>query len=180
MSAASAPAAPIAVFGGTFDPVHNGHLRSALELAECLQLAEVRLMPCANPPHRDAPEHGALHRAEMVELAVAGESLLSCDRRELARSGRSYTIDSLIELRAEEGEARSISLMMGCDAVLNVTSWHRWEELLDYAHVVVIARPGWQLPREGPVARWLAEHACTDAAELHGRSPVILPNDART
>jgi len=152
--------APVGVFGGTFDPIHNGHLRSALELAAHLQLSEVRMMPCATPPHRAVPAGNAEHRATMVDLAVVNEPLLSCDRRELNREGFSYTIDSLMELRAELGGQQSLCLVMGCDAVLEITSWHRWQELLNYAHVVVIARPGWHIPTEGAVARWLAANDC--------------------
>lgn len=163
-------AGPVAVFGGTFDPVHYGHLRSALELAQRLDLAEVRMMPCATPPHRSTPGVAAEQRACMLELAVAGEPRLTCDRRELRREGRSYTIDSLIELRKELGEQRSICLVMGCDAVLDITEWHRWDQLLDWAHVVVIARPGWQFPDGGTVAKWLAANACDGPAQLRERS----------
>jgi nicotinate-nucleotide adenylyltransferase len=158
--------APVAVFGGTFDPIHNGHLRSALELAERLGVAEVRMMPCARPAHRDTPAGSAEHRAAMLEVAVANEPLLLCDRSELRREGPSYTIDSLIALRRELGPERCICLIMGCDAVLDVTSWHRWEELLDWANVVVIARPGWSFPQRDTVAHWLQENACRDIAQL--------------
>jgi len=158
--------APVGVFGGTFDPIHYGHLRSALELVERLQLQQLRLMPCAVPPHRETPACSAQHRAAMVELAVAGEPRLACDRRELNRAGASYTLLSLMELRRELGEDHSLSLVMGCDAVLEITTWHRWQELLDWAHVIVIARPGWQLPDRGPVSRWLREHRLEDASGL--------------
>lgn len=161
-----APLAPVGVFGGTFDPVHYGHLRSALELVEHLQLQQLRLMPCAVPPHRGSPVCDAVHRAAMVELAVAGEPRLVCDSRELRREGASYTIDSLVELRRELGAGHSLCLVMGCDAVLAIATWHRWQELLDWAHIVVIARPGWKLPAAGPVADWLREHRLTDPVEL--------------
>jgi nicotinate-nucleotide adenylyltransferase len=150
------------VFGGTFDPVHYGHLRSALELVEHLGLSQLRLMPCAQPPHRETPATGALHRAAMVELAVAGETRLRCDERELRRQGASYTIDSLVELRQELGDSHSLCMVLGCDAVAAITGWHRWQELLDWAHIVVIARPGWELPSEGPVAQWLQAHRQDD------------------
>lgn len=148
----------VGVFGGTFDPIHYGHLRSALELCERLRLSQLRLMPCAVPAHRESPHCSAQQRAAMVELAVRGESHLVYDGRELQRSGPSYTIDSLMELRAELGESISLNLVMGCDAVLGINSWHRWEEILNWAHVLVIARPGWQLPERGEVSRWLAQH----------------------
>jgi nicotinate-nucleotide adenylyltransferase len=148
----------VGVFGGTFDPIHYGHLRSALELCERLHLSQLRLMPCAVPAHRASPQCSAQQRAAMVELAVRGESRLICDARELQRSGPSYTIDSLMELREELGESVSLSLVMGCDAVLGINSWHRWEEILDWAHVLVIARPGWDLPERGEVSQWLAQN----------------------
>lgn len=166
MSPALESGAPVAVFGGTFNPVHYGHLRSALELAERLQLDHLRLMPCKEPPHRQAPDCSAEDRAAMVELAVAGEAILTCDRRELERSGTSYTITSLEEIRAELGDHRALCLVMGGDALAQVNSWHRWQELLDLAHILVIARPGWDLPSEGEVAQWLRDHRLSDRSEL--------------
>ena len=160
---ASLPSFPVlsplvGVFGGTFNPVHYGHLRSALELVERLQLEQLRLMPSASPPHRDAPECSAERRAAMVELAVSGEPRLVCDAREMQRPGKSYTIDSLIELRGELGAQRGLCMVLGCDAVQDIATWHRWQELLDWAHIVIIARPGWQLPRAGELAQWLKTH----------------------
>lgn len=169
MSRAARAAPPIGIFGGTFNPVHYGHLRSALELVERLGLAQMRLMPCAMPPHREAPACSAAHRSAMVELAVTGEASLVCDSRELERNGPSYTVDSLTELRREFGTGRSLCLVMGCDAVLQIATWHRWRELLELAHIVVIARPGWQLPATGPVADWLAAHALEQSAQLRER-----------
>lgn len=161
---------PVAVFGGTFNPIHHGHLRSAIELVELLGLERLHLMPSALPPHREAPGCPAERRADMVALAVAGESHLVCDRRELARSGPSWSIDSLVELRAEYGAARSLCLVMGCDALLGLESWHRWQELLDFAHIVVIARPGWQLPESGTIADWQRQHRLADTTSL-GQAP---------
>lgn len=166
MSEAQSSLAPLGVFGGTFNPVHYGHLRSALELVERLQLEQLRLMPSAVPPLRELPNCTAEHRAAMVELAVAGEPRLVCDTRELRRSGKSYTIDSLTELRGEVGAQRSLCMIMGCDAVLDITAWQRWQELLDLAHIVVIARPGWDLPESGAVAAWLQQHRLSTANEL--------------
>jgi len=160
--------APVAVFGGTFDPVHYGHLRSALELVEELDLAQLRLMPSAVPPHREKPACSAEHRAAMVRLAVAGEPRLACDDRELHRAGRSYTYDSLLELREECGWERSLCMVLGCDALLELEGWHRWRELTDLAHVVVIARPGWAIPRQGVMAAWLSDHRGAGAEALRG------------
>ncbi|MCP4467510.1 MAG: nicotinate-nucleotide adenylyltransferase [Halieaceae bacterium] len=157
------------VFGGTFNPVHFGHLRSALELVESLQMEHLRLMPSARPPHREVPDCSAEHRAAMLQLAVAGEPRLSCDPRELQRSGKSYTIDSLLELRDELGEGVGLCMVLGCDALLHIAEWHRWHALLDCAHIIVLARPGWVLPQSGEVARWLAAHRLKDSAALRRR-----------
>lgn len=162
--------APVGVFGGTFNPVHYGHLRSALELVQRLDLAQLRLMPSAVPPLREEPDCSAEHRAAMVELAVAQEPRLVCDRRELGREGKSYTIDSLIELRGEVGDQRSLSMVMGCDAVLDIAKWHRFDELLEWAHIIVIARPGWDLPQTGALAEWIGKHRLASSASL-GDSP---------
>ncbi len=155
-------AGPVAVFGGTFNPIHFGHLRSAVELLERFELAQVRLVPSARPPHRDAPDCSAEHRANKVELALRGEKRLVCDRRELAREGLSYTIDTLAEVRDELGAGTSVSLVLGYDAVALLDTWHRWRELLDYAHLLVIARPGWAMPAGDEAARWLRQHAVSD------------------
>jgi nicotinate-nucleotide adenylyltransferase len=159
---------PLAVFGGTFNPVHLGHLRSAVELVERLALEELRFMPCALPPHREAPGVDAATRAALVELAIAGAPRLACDRRELARDGPSYTIDSLLSLRAELGAGRSLLLVMGSDALAGLAGWHRWGELLDHCHIVALARPDAALPDSGPVAGWLARHR-VEAEALRAR-----------
>ena len=145
----------VAVLGGTFDPVHIGHLRSALELRERLAFEQVRLMPCHRPPHRAQPGASAEQRLRMLELALAGETELCADARELRRPGPSYTFDTLTELRAELGAHCSLSLIMGADAFAGLDTWHRWRELPQLAHIVVMARPDCPLPAEGPVAELL-------------------------
>ncbi|TXS96596.1 nicotinate-nucleotide adenylyltransferase [Parahaliea maris] len=176
----SESAAPVGVLGGTFNPIHHGHLRSALELVEQLALAQMRLMPCARPPHREAPSCTAEQRAVMAELAVAREPRLHCDRRELERDGPSYTVDTLCSLRDEFGASRPLCLVLGYDAVAGLDSWHRWQALLDYAHIVVMARPGWNWPVEGAVAEWLAAHRLEDAAGLRQRpAGGVLPVQLR-
>ncbi len=157
---------PIGIFGGTFNPIHHGHLRSALELKERLELTQVRLVPAAQPPLRGAPELSPELRADMVEQAVASEPGLVCDRRELSRHGPSYTIDTLVELRAELGPERPMCLIVGTDILERLDAWHRWRELLDFAHLVVMARPGWQAPDSGSVANWAAERRGAPA-DLH-------------
>ncbi len=123
-------------------------------------------MPAAQPPHRPLPDCPAEMRAVMVEQAVADEQSLVCDRRELSRDGPSYTIDSLAEIRLELGPVASLSVIVGADAVAALASWHRWQELTDFAHVVVIARPGWDIPTQGVVGEWLQRHLTRAVATL--------------
>jgi nicotinate-nucleotide adenylyltransferase len=131
---------PLAIFGGTFDPVHLGHLSVAWEASELLD-AEVRLMPASVPPHRPPPSATAQQRVAMLHAALQGQSRLTLDTRELERSGPSYTIDTLIELRAEQG-GRPLVLLIGADAFAGLSSWHRWRELFEVAHIGVLSRPG--------------------------------------
>ncbi len=131
----------IGILGGTFDPIHYGHLRMAQELLQALKLDEVRFIPAANPPHRNQPATSASHRAEMLHLAIAGNPQFSLDDRELQRGGLSYTVDTLLSLRKELGKSVSLSLLLGSDAFLGLTSWRRWDELLSLAHIVAAHRP---------------------------------------
>jgi nicotinate-nucleotide adenylyltransferase len=132
---------PLAILGGTFDPIHHGHLRVAWEAAEALD-AELRMVPAAVPPHRPQPGASAPQRLAMLEAALAGQDRLRADDRELRRGGASYTIDTLAELRAEIGPERPLVLLVGADAFAGLSSWHRWRELFDLAHVGVLTRPG--------------------------------------
>jgi nicotinate-nucleotide adenylyltransferase len=131
---------PLAIFGGTFDPIHIGHLSVAWEAAELLD-AEVRLMPASVPPHRSSPTASAEQRVEMLRAALRGQSRLMLDTRELDRSGPSYTIDTLHELRREFGD-RPLVLLLGADAFAGLRSWHRWRELFDVTHIGMLNRPG--------------------------------------
>ena len=140
--------APIGILGGTFDPIHYGHLRLAEELGERLRLEEVRLFPSGTPPHRSAPAVTADHRLAMTRLAAAGNARFAVDDRELRRAGPGYTFDTLKELRADLGDARPLALLLGADAFLEFATWHRWREIFGLAHVAVAHRPGF------PVERW--------------------------
>ncbi|MFJ2322652.1 nicotinate-nucleotide adenylyltransferase, partial [Pseudomonas sp. NPDC087817] len=131
----------IGVLGGTFDPVHIGHLRGALEVAEALALDELRLTPSARPPHRDTPQVSAQDRLAMVECAVAGVPPLVVDARELQRDKPSYTIDTLELMRAEMPAETQVFLLLGWDAFCGLPTWHRWEELLQHCHILVLQRP---------------------------------------
>lgn len=128
-------------YGGTFDPVHCGHVAVARAVRDGLD-AQVQLVPAADPPHKDATHADAIARARMLDLAVAGEPGLKVDRRELRREGPSYTVDTLRELRAELGPDTPIVWMVGGDSLLQLHRWHRWQELFQFAHVLAVARPG--------------------------------------
>jgi nicotinate-nucleotide adenylyltransferase len=130
----------IGIFGGTFDPVHYGHLRSAVEVKDIFGLSEVHLIPSARPPHREQPAATARMRVEMLQLATENQSDLLCDTRELDREGHSYMVDTLKSLRQQFPD-QSLLLFIGCDAFNHLMTWHQWQHLFDYAHVVVLTRP---------------------------------------
>lgn len=132
--------APIGILGGTFDPVHNGHLRLAVELAEGLELGQVRLIPSARPPHRGAPVASPGQRAKWIRVAIADEPKLRLDDRELLRDGPSYTVDTLASLRREFPGA-PLCLVMGRDVMAGLDQWRDWPTLFDYAHIVLVERP---------------------------------------
>ncbi|MEO8487188.1 MAG: nicotinate-nucleotide adenylyltransferase [Betaproteobacteria bacterium] len=132
---------PVALFGGTFDPVHAGHLGLADDARRAFPDAEVRLVPAADPPHRPPPGASAMHRLAMLELAIRDHPGLVVDGREMRRTGKSYTILTLEELRAE-APPRPLVLILGADAFRGLPSWHRWREILAFAHIAVAARPG--------------------------------------
>jgi nicotinate-nucleotide adenylyltransferase len=157
---------PIGIFGGTFDPIHNGHMRTALELRDSLRLAEVKFLPAGNPPHRDHTQATAEMRLAMVRAAVEDEPGFSVDDREVRRTGLSYSVDTLNELRAEHPD-RPLCLLLGMDAFLGLPGWHRWREILDLAHVVVAHRPGWKAPTQGPLGEVMVDHGTGTVRELH-------------
>lgn len=160
---------PIGVLGGTFDPIHHGHLRPALELLEALGLAELRLIPCRIPAHRGTPGASAGQRAAMVELAIAGQPGFVLDRRELEREGPSYMVDTLGSLRREFPD-NPLCLILGQDAFAALDTWHRWREIPTLAHLLVLARPGFDVEASAPVASLLETHRLRDATAL-GDSP---------
>ena len=166
----------LGVFGGTFDPVHCGHLNLARELRATLNLSAVRFVPAGDPPHRAAPATTAGHRLAMVELAVAGEPGLEVDAREVRDARRSYTVPTLEELRREE-PSRALALIVGADTFVGLPTWHRWREIFALAHVVVVRRPGVALEAAlaGELAReWTRRHTRDPAALARQEAGAVI------
>ncbi|HWP94641.1 MAG TPA: nicotinate-nucleotide adenylyltransferase [Gammaproteobacteria bacterium] len=158
----------IGVFGGTFDPIHLGHLRCALEVVESLSLDEMRFIPAGRPPHRHAPAADAALRRAMVAAAIAGEPRFLLDDRELRRGGPSYMTDTLASLR-EEFPHEALCLVLGLDAFTGLPAWHRWETLFEQAHIVVMRRPGAQAEFATPLARHVQARREESVAGLRTR-----------
>ncbi len=134
----------IGLFGGTFDPVHIGHLRPAIELADAYSLDELRLLPNHRPVHRGKPRATTAQRIAMLEIATSEIPRLVVDAREAMRDKASYTYDTLLEFRGEFPGA-SLVFFMGLDAFSAFDTWHRWQDILELANLVVIDRPESQL-----------------------------------
>lgn len=162
---------PVGLLGGTFDPIHYGHLRLAEEMGELLGLEEVRILPAGRPPHRGQPRVAAQHRLAMARLAVAGNPRFVLDEREIHKASPSYSVETLTALRGELPAGTPLILFMGADAFMGLTTWHRWQDLLDLAHLAVAHRPGftsavWEDAMPEPLRRLLATRRCEQAAEL--------------
>ncbi len=136
---------PIGILGGTFDPIHYGHLRLAEEMLELANLRQIRFVPTGMPPHREAPQVSATHRSAMVGLAISDQPAFVMDEREVRQTTPCYTVDTLRELRAELGGTQPLCLLMGGDAFLQLHTWHEWEQLFELAHIVVGYRPGFTI-----------------------------------
>ncbi|SLM63877.1 Nicotinate-nucleotide adenylyltransferase [Dickeya aquatica] len=160
-----------AYFGGTFDPIHYGHLRPAMALAEEAGLHQVILLPNNVPPHRPQPLASAQARKAMVELAVYNNPLFQVDDRELQRATPSYTIETLEALRAEKGPDAALAFIIGQDSLLTLHRWYRWQDILTYCHLLVCARPGYRQQLDTPeLQAWLAAHLTDDVRHLHQHS----------
>lgn len=157
---------PMGVFGGTFDPIHYGHLRTAFEMLQALDFSMVRFVPCGDPPHRGTTFASAEQRLRMVKAATSNQDGFQVDDREILRDGPSYSIDTLLSLR-EEFPTCSLGLIVGMDAFLGLPGWHRWEEILDVAHIIVAHRPGWKAPDIGPLGDLITEFGTHRIDDLH-------------
>lgn len=149
----------LGVMGGTFDPIHFGHLRLAEEACQALQLNQLRIIPAGRPPHRAQPCSSAEDRLAMARLALSGSSHFVLDDHEVRAELPSYTVPTLERLRAELGAARPLVLVLGVDAFLGLPSWHRWQAIFGLAHVAVATRPGYTLNAADMDARLREEFA---------------------
>jgi nicotinate-nucleotide adenylyltransferase len=150
----------IGILGGTFDPVHNGHVQLAQKVREHFHFDEVGLLPCNIPAHKPQPIASAQQRADMVALAVQNQPGLVLDDREIHRPGPSYMVDTLRSIREEVGTDYAVSLVLGMDAFLSLPTWHKWQEVIAMSHLVVMARVMWGKPVTGVLAD-LVEHRGT-------------------
>lgn len=152
--------------GGSFDPIHNGHLLPAIEVAQQLQLQQLFLMPNHIAPHKAGSHCSATQRAEMVKLAVQDIDRLDIDTRELKRDSASYTVETLKEIQSQYPET-PICFIMGMDSLINFDSWYQWQEILHYCHLVVCARPGWHEQFNDTVQALLEQHQTGSITDLH-------------
>ena len=162
----------VGVFGGTFDPVHFGHLRLVEEARQQLRLSKVRWIPAGQPRHRAAPQVTAQQRLDMVRLAVMNNPAFELDSIEVESEQPSYTVPTLERLRCEMGQQQPLVLLLGADAFVGLPTWHRWRELLDLTHIAVSHRPGFpialtSLPAE--LAECYESHRFVDPGELAQR-----------
>lgn len=159
----------IGIFGGTFDPVHYGHLRTALELSQQLNFKEIRFIPCQKPVFDKTPKASPEQRLAMLKLAISQQDHFIADERELKRTTPSFMIDTLISLR-NDFKQTPLGLIIGSDALAELDKWHRWEELIAHAHLIVIPRPNYVLSANKIIAAFMQKHNVTDPKLLHQQS----------
>ena len=160
----------IGIYGGTFNPVHYGHLRTGLEVLELFELQQLRWIPCRLPAHRQQPDVSPEHRLTMLQLACADTPGFDVDRRELDRDGPSYMVDTLRSLRNEYPQTGLI-LFIGTDAFTGLSRWHEWQQLFEYAHIVVMTRPPYDMPE---LSGFLLQRLCTDKPVLRQQNAGLL------
>lgn len=156
----------IGILGGTFDPIHYGHIKLALEAQQQLKLDQIRLIPVNIPPHRESPVANSVHRQAMIELAIKDKKTFYLDRRELESEEISYSINTLKSLREEYAED-SLCLILGRDAFNKIDSWKDWQELLHYAHIIVANRPN-ESPHKisTELQTWIEKYQTTDQSQI--------------
>lgn len=157
---------PIGILGGTFDPIHEGHIAIANHVLHTFELARIEFIPCFQPPHRDQPLASAEHRLAMVRLAVQNHPQLMANDIEIQRKGISYTVDTLLQLRKTNKES-PLCLILGDDAFLHFNHWHAWEKIFELAHLIIVSRPQKQLLQADWLKTVLNQRQTTDKKSLH-------------
>lgn len=155
----------IGILGGTFDPVHNGHLAIAYSLINQLSCEQIQFIPCRHPPHRQEPTTTPLHRLTMLQLATKHLPQFYINEIELRREGPSYMVDTLTELNQELPHA-ALGLIVGVDVLTKFNTWHRWQSILQLAHLIVVNRPDYELPHEHWLQSLLQQHRCDQHEQL--------------
>ena len=163
----------IGIYGGTFDPVHFGHLRPILELTQDLGLQQVRWIPCGQPAHRPTASASGEQRLQMLELALQGFDNFTIDRRELERDGPSYMVDTLLSLQKDFAD-QTLVLILGADAFTGLPGWHRWSEILDLAHILVCQRPQVEWPQSGQLKDLIDAHCVDDFSRLQSQQAGLV------
>ncbi|CAN4268791.1 NadD Nicotinic acid mononucleotide adenylyltransferase [Methylophilaceae bacterium] len=174
--------ARIGLLGGTFDPIHFGHLGMAQELAEALALNTVKFIPAAVPPLKSQPSVSAIDRCAMVKLAIANNPDFQLDERELKRTGPSYTLDTLCSLRSELSEQDSLVLFIGSDAFKQFNRWHQWQEIIRLCHIALVARPDSEVSNglDPELVTFLQDHYTENAMDLQSATAGLITMQAIT
>ena len=174
--------ARIGLLGGTFDPIHFGHLGMAQELAQALALDTVKFIPAAVPPLKSQPSASAIDRCAMVQLAIANNPDFQLDDRELKRTGPSYTLDTLRSLRSELGEQDSLVLFIGSDAFKQFNRWHQWQEIIGLCHIALVARPDSEVSTglDPELVTFLQDHYTENAMDLQSATAGLITMQAIT
>lgn len=163
----------IGIFGGTFDPIHNGHLHVAHTLLATLPLKEIRFIPCYEPVHRQTPVASAEQRLKMCELALENENQLLVDDREIQREGKSFMIDTLQSLRKDLPNA-PLALIIGADSFEYFTSWKSWKNIFDYSHLIVVNRQNTHLPQDPELNKIISRCITKNSDELNNKATGLI------
>jgi nicotinate-nucleotide adenylyltransferase len=158
------------VFGGTFDPVHRGHIESVCAVSRLLDDVDIYLVPCQIPAHRPPPNASPEDRLKMLQLAVASHDRVFVDDCELRREGTSYTVETLLGYRERIGESGSLLFLMGRDSWVTLPGWHRWKELTDLAHLLILERPGSDRGSPEILRKWRKSRQVQDPKEMMNSS----------
>ena len=164
------PEAGLAVFGGTFDPIHFGHLKSACAVTDYLGVPCVKLVPSCIPPHREKPSSTPAHRLSMLQIATCEDKRMAVDDREISRRGVSYTADTLASFRSELGTTVPLYFILGIDSYVTIHKWHHWKGLTDIAHLIVLDRPGYLAEVSSEVQLWSQNRLVEDPNDMKHRA----------